>query len=301
MESLYKIKVHRTRFCVILYDHIYPSVAPTVTDDRPPEPFHEHPVFEVFLIKSGAIEFLTPNGGVTHQTGVVIIPPHVRHRTVPQGCDAVCLSFAAEPKYEHEATVGAQILRAIGTDISVLPLDPDRLFYIDRVMHPISNDDVPHLLTLFFSSLLLPFIPQKSAKAEHLIYRTKHTSTVETFVTNNIHKKVRLSDLAAALSLSEKQSARLLKKHFGCTLSELIHKTRMEGATVMLKYTDLDVNEIAHRLGYEYENYFYTVFRKHYGVTPTEYRAKALEELKENTIENVTVQEKANKEDIWTS
>ena len=298
MELLYKIKVHRTRLCVILCDHIYPNFVSDKSDDRHFEPFHEHPVFEVFLIKSGAIEFHTPTE-IKSYTGVVVIPPHVRHRTVPQGCDAVCMSFTAEPKYEHEAIAGTEIIRSIGENINVFSLDQDQRFYVDRVMHPNITDDVPHLLTLLFSSLLLPFVPQKTTNASHLIYRTKHISTVETFITSNIHKKVHLCDLANELSLSEKQSARLLKKHFGCTLSELIHKNRMENAAVMLKFTDLDVNEIAHRLGYEYENYFYTVFRKHYGITPAEYRTKALEDL--NNAAKIAPVDYPKKEDTWTS
>ena len=43
---------------------------------------------------------------------------------------------------------------------------------------------------------------------------------------------------------------------------------------MMLKHTSLTVNEIARRVGFENDNYFYRVFKKKYGETPTEYRNK---------------------------
>lgn len=46
----------------------------------------------------------------------------------------------------------------------------------------------------------------------------------------------------------------------------------MDRTIAMIRYTDLDIREIAFALGYEYENYFYTVFRKHYGITTIAYR-----------------------------
>jgi AraC-like DNA-binding protein len=160
-------------------------------------------------------------------------------------------------------------------------MQEDQRFYINQLARQNTEENVSHLLSLLFSSILSPFVPAKNNSQAPLNHRTKYTGTVEDFLQKNAYKKIHLCDLAEILSLSEKQCARLLKKHYGCTLSDLIHKSRMENAAVMLKYTDLPINEIAHRLGYEYENYFYTVFRKHYSITPFEYRARALKEMEE--------------------
>lgn len=272
METLYKIETHGTRLCVIVCDHIYPRVAPGIGDGCPPEPYHEHPVFELFLIKSGAIEFRMPEGTVSAEGGVVIIPPHVRHRTVPQDCDAFCLSFTGEPKSERESAAWDALTESIGSSIRFFELKDEQRFYVNRMDAPNLPEDVPHLLTLLFSSLLLPLLPQKNAQTASSLRRTKHIPEVDAFLANHANKKVRLSDLARTLSLSEKQCARFLKKYYGGTLSELVQRNRMESAAVMLRHTALDVGEIAARLGYEYANYFYTVFRKHYGVTPSAYR-----------------------------
>lgn len=298
MEYLHKIKVKGTRISVILASGDYPR-DPLPNPDRQAEPFHEHPVFETFFIKSGAVEIYTPSEGASYSDCIVLIPPHVRHRTVPQNCNARVIPFIPDPKYENEAKISKDLVNAIGTKIRVFPLDDATRFYIDRIQSTPSNEDIPHLLALLFSTFFSNFDTKTIADQDAQPYRTKHISATESFITTNVYCKIHLSDLAKELSLSEKQCARMLKKYFGCTLSELIHKARMEVAEVMLKYTDHDIVKIAHSIGYEYENYFFTVFRKHYGVTPSEYRAKALEELKKST--NTNINDYPKKEDIWTS
>ena len=46
----------------------------------------------------------------------------------------------------------------------------------------------------------------------------------------------------------------------------------MEAAKSTLKNTDIPASEIASLVGYEDPRYFYKVFKKYTGLTPTEYR-----------------------------
>ena len=41
---------------------------------------------------------------------------------------------------------------------------------------------------------------------------------------------------------------------------------------MLLKYTSMPISEISATVGYSHENYFFTMFRKEYGVTPKKYR-----------------------------
>ena len=51
---------------------------------------------------------------------------------------------------------------------------------------------------------------------------------------------------------------------------------RLNKATEFLAQTDVPISEIAERTGFGNSNYFYTVFKRHYAVTPSEYRANRL-------------------------
>lgn len=53
---------------------------------------------------------------------------------------------------------------------------------------------------------------------------------------------------------------------------EYLTAYRIERAVELLQQTDIPVREIAVRVGYTDANYFTKVFKRHLGVTPTEYR-----------------------------
>lgn len=54
--------------------------------------------------------------------------------------------------------------------------------------------------------------------------------------------------------------------------SEYIRSIRMNVATRLLKETDFPISEIAQRTGFSSTKYFSQVFKKSYGVMPSEYR-----------------------------
>ena len=47
---------------------------------------------------------------------------------------------------------------------------------------------------------------------------------------------------------------------------------RMRLAVLYLLDSDMTINDIAIKLGYDYQSYFYTAFKRKYGVSPIEYR-----------------------------
>ena len=47
---------------------------------------------------------------------------------------------------------------------------------------------------------------------------------------------------------------------------------RLHKACTLLQNTDWTVSRIAKELGYESVNYFYRQFKKHIGITPSDYR-----------------------------
>jgi AraC-like DNA-binding protein len=57
----------------------------------------------------------------------------------------------------------------------------------------------------------------------------------------------------------------------------------MGEAVKLLMETDVLVKEIALSVGFVNENYFFTVFKKQFGITPNEYRRMA--RLKNSTID----------------
>jgi AraC-like DNA-binding protein len=83
-----------------------------------------------------------------------------------------------------------------------------------------------------------------------------------------------VGDVASRLFLS----TRTLKRHLqdeGTTFRSLLSEARKRHADELLTRTDLPVEEIADRLGYENPANFSRAFRRAVGKTPTQYRAQA--------------------------
>lgn len=80
--------------------------------------------------------------------------------------------------------------------------------------------------------------------------------------------------LADSIGISNAYMCRIYKQYTGNTIIDILVEKRMEKARELLKNTDLPVNEVAERVGYNNPSYFYRVFKKSNGITPNEYRNK---------------------------
>ena len=90
----------------------------------------------------------------------------------------------------------------------------------------------------------------------------------------NFHCDVTLADLAERHHLNANYLGQLFKKETGQNYVEYVTGLRMEKARVLLATTQLKTYRIAEMVGYGNARYFYEVFRKCGGLTPTQYRSK---------------------------
>ena len=80
------------------------------------------------------------------------------------------------------------------------------------------------------------------------------------------------AQMAKKLKCSPGYISRLAKKFNGVDYVTLATTYRLEHAAKLLTETNMTIAEIAEEAGYEYLSYFYKQFKKHYGVTPRQYR-----------------------------
>ena len=76
------------------------------------------------------------------------------------------------------------------------------------------------------------------------------------------------------MAVSKSHFFRTYKKYFMISCAADIISARIKKATELLKYTDLNISEIALICGYSTENYFTRQFRDSMGMTASQYRAK---------------------------
>ena len=81
-----------------------------------------------------------------------------------------------------------------------------------------------------------------------------------------------LTRVAAAHHVSLPYLSALIRQATGSTYKELLQQKRLDRAQQLLRTTSLPVQAVAEAVGYETTSYFYTIYKKAFGITPKEYR-----------------------------
>lgn len=81
-----------------------------------------------------------------------------------------------------------------------------------------------------------------------------------------------MNEVADSVDMSAAYLGRLFKQVAGVTFTEYLTKYRLDKACALLKETDMTVNEISDEVGFTNSSYFYIVFKKNIGCTPSQYR-----------------------------
>jgi len=80
-----------------------------------------------------------------------------------------------------------------------------------------------------------------------------------------------VESLAKEVGLSRTHLQRKMKDVTGLSVAEFIRNIRLEQAARLLKEQKINVSQVAYSVGFSNLAHFSTVFKKHFGVTPTEY------------------------------
>ena len=109
----------------------------------------------------------------------------------------------------------------------------------------------------------------KSAKARKIIDEIKQIIETE-YSDHNLC----LQFIADRMQRSVSYVSKVFKECEGLSVNDYCLRIRMGKAAQMLTKTEVSVKDIALAVGFSNENYFYSVFRKNFDVTPNEYRRK---------------------------
>ena len=78
--------------------------------------------------------------------------------------------------------------------------------------------------------------------------------------------------LEAEFGYTDGYLRKLVRSMTGESLTKYCMEHKLEYAAKLMEETDLSVNQVIERLGYQNKTYFYRIFREKFGKTPTEYR-----------------------------
>jgi two-component system response regulator YesN len=101
------------------------------------------------------------------------------------------------------------------------------------------------------------------------------------FLDTHYMDEVDLESVAGSVFLSKCHFCRLFKQETGVNFSQYILHKRLEVAKRILGETEESITNISVAVGFQGYNYFDRIFKKHTGLTPSEYRNRLQIEKKE--------------------
>lgn len=108
--------------------------------------------------------------------------------------------------------------------------------------------------------------------------REDYVRKCETYIRMNLHKKLRVTELAEYVGIDRSYLSRLFRAQKGHSPQQYILKLKMEAAAQHLKKRELSVKEVALCVGYEDPLAFSKQFHRQFQVSPTQWREKAFYE-----------------------
>lgn len=96
------------------------------------------------------------------------------------------------------------------------------------------------------------------------------------YIASNYHKKLTVEGIAEELHVDRKYLRNLFVKYTGKPTKQYLDSYRMSKAAELLGIKDMSINIVAISVGYEDQLSFSKVFKKHYGISPSEYKKSRL-------------------------
>ena len=235
---------------------------------------HFHLEHEIFFLTSGLLNIFHNDAFSTYNNGIIIIPS-----LTPHFSNSMQNNYRILIKFENEKSrLFEQIIKFFQPDqISKLPINENITLYLTQLDNALNQKNTPHeqiisLITLIFIQLFdllkVEYKKEKDTDSNHYLH------IIDKIINTDFDKNINMHYLSEKLFLSTRQIARIIKKNYNCSLSQLLVQKKLSVACLILTKTNLTISKIISYINFETPNYFYTLFKKTYGLTPLQYRKK---------------------------
>lgn len=100
-------------------------------------------------------------------------------------------------------------------------------------------------------------------------------AAIQEYIDTRCEENVRITEICQAFGYSRSFLSKLFHEHTGESLSAYAIKKKMERSKELLRTKGLNISQVSERLAFENPQYFARAFKRHYGMTPSEYRKLA--------------------------
>ena len=192
--------------------------------------------------------------------------PHSYHS--PNGCECFWCHFdgvMARAYYDH-------ITARFGTVFSLANPQPalgklKSIYDTFRMAKPVKEPLISKYITDLFTAFLLG-LPMDKDPFSHASISEEAVA----YINEHFARDISVESLAKRADLSQYHFIRVFKEETGFTPHQYLVNTRIAAARYLLKNSNLSAKDICFHTGFSCESVFCSAFKKHQGVTQTQYR-----------------------------
>ena len=253
--------------------------------------WHWHVEFEFVLIETGTVTFGIGDKQMTLEKGYgVFINSKILHRYFSDG-HAVIPNFVVDPAFlaAPESLIYKKYVQPIQTSsMNGLIFSPDVPWQAEAisVMRDIvaaqDSEKDAELVTSFLVQRLWHLI-YLNIDETYLVQKEEKPASEQArlqlmmqYIHENYAGKLLLEDIAEQAMISKSTALHLFRSYLDDTPVHYLLRYRLQEAAKLLITTEKKIAVIAKSSGFENIEYFCKMFKKHYKMTPTEYRRKKL-------------------------
>jgi AraC-like DNA-binding protein len=182
---------------------------------------------------------------------------------------------------EFDGLRAAESLTSAGLGVSQPVYVPENTFQGERVrdemLYIADHAEASTLglighLFLFLDELIRSSTTRREGKGAPL--RDFYIQEAVTYMEQNYQRELTVEELADVCKLNRSYFSKLFKEAMGCPPQEFLIRMRLSRATDLMKTGSASIGDISQQCGYPNQMHFSRAFKKHYGVSPREWRAQ---------------------------
>lgn len=165
---------------------------------------------------------------------------------------------------------------SIAQPIQAIPFESNRIEKFNKIYTILEKSyAAPQLeyASILGLNLMASFIYEKVDEIAKNGNKGDLVDSIITYLNQNLHELLRSEDIAEKFNCSSSYIFALFKKRTGYSLIHYFNLKKIQKACEFLKYTDLSIKEISHKLGFQDPLYFSRIFKKYMGLPPKGYKS----------------------------
>ena len=260
-------------------------------------PMHIHSYIEMTYVYSGAVTSIVNNEEILLTEGhICLLDPNVPHTILETSENDIIINFLMSKKYFSTTMLNRlssnsiifnfliDSLSDIQQQQKYIIFDCQENLILKEIIENIlceyfkpsicSKDVIDAYMVVVFSELLRTFQKQNAMESKNS--KQTYLGSIIQYIEEH-HESCTLQSVAEHFNFNSNYLSRLIKNQLGKNFKDLMQELRFSKACILLRTTQLSIEEIANEVGYNNLGFFYQKFNVLYGQSPKQYRKKMKE------------------------